>query len=119
MAFETLASPGPTQCEVNPRRALQYGVAMAFASIGVLGLALWPSDGAGAVVALYPLDWSRATAFAAAAQAAEGVSLGRAAFVVEARSNRPGLAGRLRRSGAWLVVNMNGADCGERAVRTQ
>jgi hypothetical protein len=116
MAYE---SPVPARAIPGDMQALKYGAAMAAASLGALALALWPSDGAGSVVALYPPGWSRATAFAAAADAAESVSLGRAPFVVQAHSGRPGLAARLRQSGAWLVLNMNGADCGQTAGKTE
>lgn len=58
-----------------------------------------------AVVAVFPPWWSSARVVAAAASAGRIVAGGGAPFVVALRSDRPGLAARVRARGAWLLLN--------------
>lgn len=58
-----------------------------------------------AIAAVFPPWWSSAHVATAAASAGRIVAGGGAPFVVALRSDRPGLAGRARASGAWLVLD--------------
>jgi len=69
-----------------------------------------PGAGRGTLAAVFPPGTDRQTALAAVAEAGGFVVReGNWAAVVVAYSNESGFAGRLRRAGAWLVVDPQSA----------
>lgn len=60
-----------------------------------------PSTAAG----IFPIWWSQARTFDAAAKAGAVVGMGAAPFVAIARSERGDVVSRLHAAGAWLVID--------------
>lgn len=99
----------------NARRrgfAVVAAVAMllALSTLPVLAAADLPADRQGTVAAVFPPGTDRAVALTAVAEA-DGLVVrgGGWGSVLVAHSDRAGFAGRLRRAGAWLVVDPRSA----------
>ena len=61
------------------------------------------------LAAVFPPWWSRAQLMSAATSAGDIAGVGAAPFILILRSDSPGLEARLRRSGAWLLLNPDAA----------
>lgn len=80
------------------------GAALIVASLGGAALVSLEPRAAREAVAIYPFWWSGRDAIAAAVGAGEIKGVGRFQFIVATASAEPGLVARLRKSGAWIVV---------------
>ncbi len=83
----------------------------AAAGLGLAGLGaalLSTSPKGPAVAAVFPPWWSPARSFAAAAEAGDVARTGAVRSVIVVRSDRAGLADRLRAAGALLILSASG-----------
>lgn len=107
--------------QAEPRRIKPAAVvlcsALCLLSLAVSAGAASPVHG-DRIAAVFPPWWSAPKIFAHAASAGDIIQTG-APFVVVLRSDRPGLAARLRRAGAVLLLNPLGVGpCGSNLSET-
>ena len=81
------------------------GVMLMIVAVGAILFVEAAPTRSDAIAAVYPPWWSSARVASAAASAGRIVAGGGAPFVVALKSDHPGLAARLRASGAWLLLN--------------
>lgn len=89
----------------NPRAAVAAILATIFASLAAVVAVAGPSSAAPSMVAVYPLWWNSPSTVAAASSAGPILAAGGAPFVVQVGADRPGLAARLRASGAFILLS--------------
>ncbi len=90
--------------------ALALGLLLAASTLPVFAAADLPGEASGTLAAVFAPGTDRAAALAAVAEA-DGlvVRAGGWGSVLVARSDQAGFAARLRRAGAWLVVDPRSA----------
>ncbi|WP_271067963.1 hypothetical protein [Caulobacter sp. NIBR1757] len=98
-----MTAPSPRPLDARAAWALPVAVlALSTVSVGALAAAPGRPD---AMAAVYPPWWSPARAAASAATAGDLQAVGGSATILVVRSDRPGLGGRLRESGALFLID--------------
>ncbi len=97
----------------TPESACNFlvGMLIVMASLPAVGLAAMASPQSPRIAAVYPPWWSNRDAALAAASAGSIASAGAAPFVIVVRRADGQTLGRLRRSGAVLLLNAPGGGC--------
>ena len=89
----------------SPLHGLARGLTIAATATGGLIAALTAGPDLGPVAAVFPPWWDSAHAFAAAATGGPVLGMGLRGFVVLVAPEEPNGRQRLRRAGAWLLID--------------